>query len=83
MKKSLSEASGTILSEQIEISGRLNLHQRPAIMLMAPDYQVEEVWDERLWDETCWTALGSILVKHQDVEPLPARKVKVLEMLIA
>ena len=49
-------------------------------MLMTPDDQVEEIWDERLWDETCWTTLGSVLVKHQDVEPLPA--IKVLEMNI-
>ena len=48
-------------------------------MLMTPDDQVEEIWDERLWDETCWTTLGSVLVKHQDVEPLPA--MKVLEMI--
>ena len=48
-------------------------------MLMTPDDQVEEIWDERFWDETCWTTLGSVLVKHQDVEPLPA--MKVLEMI--
>ena len=47
---------------------------KPAVMLMAPDDQVEEIWDERLWNETCWTPLGSILVKHQDVEPLPVTK---------
>ena len=71
MKKSLSEASGTILSE---VNGQLSILQQPAVMLMSPDNQVEEVWDERLWDETCWTPLGSILVKHQDVEPLPVTK---------
>ena len=49
-------------------------------MLMTPDDQVEEIWDERFWDETCWTTLGSILVKHQDVEPLPATKV--LEIIV-
>ena len=42
-------------------------------MLMAPDDQVEEIRDKRLWDETGGTALGSILVKHQDVEPLPVK----------
>ena len=46
-------------------------------MLMAPDDQVEKIWDERLWNETCWTPLGSILVKHQYVEPLPVTKKRV------
>ena len=61
------------------IREHIRLQQRPAVMLMTPDDQVEEIWDERLWDETCWTTLGSVLVKHQDVEPLPA--MKVLEMI--
>ena len=42
-------------------------------MLMAPDNQVEKIWDERLWDKTCWTTLGSILMQHQDMEPLPEK----------
>ena len=52
---------------------KLQFTQRPAVMLMAPDDQVEEIRDERLWDETGGTALGSILMKHQNVEPLPAK----------
>ena len=42
-------------------------------MLMAPDNQVEKIWDERLWDKTGWTTLGSILMQHQDMEPLPEK----------
>ena len=48
-------------------------------MLMAPDNQVEKIWDERLWDKTCWTTLGSILMQHQDMEPLPEKMDKKTE----
>ena len=40
-------------------------------MLVSPDNQVEEVWYEGLRYITGWTPLCSILVQHQDVEPLP------------
>ena len=63
-----SDVSGTYKNDKIAL-----FTQRPAVMLMAPDDQVEEIRDERLWDETGGTALGSILMKHQDVEPLPAK----------
>ena len=45
------------------------LRPDPAVVLVAPDDQVEEGGKEALRDVAGGTALGAILVKDQQVEP--------------
>ena len=52
----------------------------PAVVLVAPDDQVEEGGQEALWDVAGGAALGAILVKDQQVEPAVSILLRPLEL---
>ena len=52
----------------------------PAVVLVAPDDQVEEGGQEALGDVAGGAALGAILVKHQQVEPAVSILLRPLEL---
>ena len=56
------------------------LRPDPAVVLVAPDDQVEEGGQEALWDVTGGAALGAILVKNQQVEPAVSILLRPLEL---
>ena len=52
----------------------------PAVVLVAPDDQVEEGGQEAFWDVAGGAALGAILVKDQQVEPAVSILLRPLEL---
>ena len=39
-------------------------------MFVAPEYEIEEVWQESFWDKVGGAVLDSVLMEHEHIEPL-------------